>query len=54
MGTRMVICKMFHTEAISPITGLSWPEFSRKLWFPDYVTIAQDGGKEVSLTHRPF
>jgi hypothetical protein len=21
--------------------------------FPDYVTMAQDGGKVVSLTHRP-
>ena len=26
---------------------------SRKLRFPDYVTMAQDGGKVVSLTHRP-
>jgi hypothetical protein len=25
----------------------------RKLRFPDYVTMAQDGGKVVSLTHRP-
>ena len=27
---------------------------SRKLTFPDYVTMAQDGGKVVSLTHRPL
>ena len=27
---------------------------SRKLKFPDYVTIAQNGGKVVSPTHRPF
>jgi len=27
---------------------------SRKLRFPEYVTIVQDGGKIVSLTHRPF
>jgi len=26
---------------------------SRKLRFPDYMTTAQDGGKVVSLTHRP-
>ena len=26
---------------------------SRKLRFPDFVTTAQDGGKVVSLTHRP-
>ena len=25
----------------------------RKLRFPDYVTTVQDGGKVVSLTHRP-
>ena len=31
----------------------SGPEGSRKLRFPDYVTTAQDGGKVVSLTHRP-
>ena len=34
----------------SPITG---PEGSRKLRFPNYLTTAQDGGKVVSLTHRP-
>jgi len=28
-------------------------EGSRKLRFADYVTTAQDGGKVVSLTHRP-
>jgi hypothetical protein len=34
----------------------SWsgPEGSRKLRFPDYMTTAQDGGKLVSLTHRPL
>ena len=26
---------------------------SRKLRLPDFVTTAQDGGKVVSLTHRP-
>jgi len=31
----------------------SGPEGSRKLMFPDFVTTAQDGGKFVSLTHRP-
>ena len=31
----------------------SGPESSRKLRFPDFVTTAQDGGKVVSLTHRP-
>jgi hypothetical protein len=30
------------------------PKGSRKLRFPDYVIMAQDGGKVVSLTHRPL
>jgi len=29
------------------------PEGSRKLSFSDFVTTAQDGGKVVSLMHRP-
>jgi len=29
------------------------PECSRNLRFPDFMTTAQDGGKIVSLTHRP-
>jgi len=32
---------------------MSGLEGSRKLRFPDYVTMAQDGGKVVSLRHRP-
>ena len=41
-------------KKISPITGPSCPEGSRKLRFSDYVTMAQDGGKVVSLMHRPL
>jgi len=36
-----------------PLQAWSGPEGSRKLRFPDFVTKAQDGGKVVSLTHRP-
>jgi hypothetical protein len=36
-----------------PLQAWSGPEGSRKLRFPDYLTTAQDGGKDVSLTHRP-
>ena len=36
-----------------PLQAWSGPEGSRKLRFPDYMTTAQDGGKIVSLTHRP-
>jgi hypothetical protein len=35
-----------------PLTE-SGPEGSRKLRFPDFMTTVQDGGKVVSLTHRP-
>jgi len=31
----------------------SGPEGYRNVMFPDFMTTAQDGGKAVSLTHRP-
>jgi len=34
-----------------PFQAWSCPEGSRKLRFPDFMTMAQDGGKVVSLTH---
>jgi len=37
-----------------PLQAWSGPEGSRKLRLPDFVTTAQDGGKVVSLTHRPL
>jgi len=36
-----------------PLQAWSGPEGSRKLRFPDFMTIAQDSGKVISLTHRP-
>jgi len=36
-----------------PLQAWSGPEGSSKLRFPDFMTMAQDGGKVVSLTHRP-
>jgi hypothetical protein len=36
-----------------PLQAWSDPEGSTKLRFPDFMTTAQDGGKVVSLTHRP-
>ena len=36
-----------------PLQAWSGPEGSSKLRFPDFMTAAQDGGKVVSLTHRP-
>ena len=36
-----------------PLQAWNGPEGSRKLGFPDFMTTAQEGGKVVSLTHRP-
>jgi hypothetical protein len=36
-----------------PLQAWSGPDGSMKLRFPDFMTTAQDGGKVVSLTHRP-
>jgi hypothetical protein len=36
-----------------PLEAWSGPEDSRKLRFPDFITPAQEGGKVVSLKHRP-
>ena len=36
-----------------PLQAWSGPEGSMKLRFPDFMTMAQDGGKIFSLTHRP-
>jgi hypothetical protein len=36
-----------------PLQAWRGPEGSRKLRFPDFMTMAQDGGKVVSLMHRP-
>jgi len=36
-----------------PLQAWSGPEGSRKLMFPEFMTMAQDGGKVVNLTHRP-
>jgi len=35
-----------------PLQAWTGPEGSRKLRFPDHVTMAQNGGKVASLTHR--
>jgi hypothetical protein len=36
-----------------PLQAWSGPEGSRNLRLPDFMTRVQDGGKVVSLTHRP-
>ena len=51
------MCDCRETEGIKiiavPLQSCSGPEGSRKLRFPDFMTTAQDGGKVVSLIHRP-
>jgi hypothetical protein len=37
-----------------PLQAWSDPEGSMKLRFPDFMTTTQDGGKVVSLMHRPL
>jgi hypothetical protein len=36
-----------------PLQAWSGRKGSRKLRFPDFMTTTQDGGKVVTLTHRP-
>ena len=43
----------YNIHKSGPLQAWSGSECSRKLKFPDFVTTAQDGGKVVSLTHRP-
>jgi len=44
----------FTYPKIGPITGSRCQKGSMKLRFPDYVTMAKDSGKVVSLKHRPL
>jgi hypothetical protein len=44
---------MFIPNYAVPLQAWSGPEGSRKLRFPDFMKMAQDGGRVVSLTHRP-
>ena len=48
-----MVCKGKGKGKTIPLQAWSGPEDSRKLRFLDYMTMAQDGGKVVSLTHRP-
>ena len=46
-------CRRASSGRAVSLQAWSGPEGSRKLRFPDFVTTAQDGGKVVTLTHRP-
>jgi hypothetical protein len=47
----------YHRKVIKgkavPLQAWGGPEVSRKLRFPDFTTTAHNGGKGVSLKHRP-
>ena len=47
------ICPKYVKGKAAPLQVWSGPKGSRKLRFPDFITKAQDGGKVVSITHRP-
>jgi hypothetical protein len=48
-----VVLKVKDKGKAVPLQAWSGPEGSRKLTFPHFMTTAQNGGKVVSLTHRP-
>jgi hypothetical protein len=48
----VVVAVVVKSKAV-PLQAWNGPEGSRKLRFPDFVTMAQDDGKVASLTHRP-
>jgi len=48
----LICCSVRKGKAV-PLQVWSGPEGSRKLTFPDFMTMAKDGGKVVSLAHRP-
>ena len=50
--TQLYCVSTFKVKAV-PLHAWTGPKGSRKLRFPDFVTTAQDGGKVVSITHRP-
>ena len=60
-GITVSKCKLYFKSSLEllpkgkavPSQAWSGPEGSSKLRFPDFMAIAQDGGKVVSLTHRP-
>jgi hypothetical protein len=52
MFYRLTVIKIKKAKAV-PLQACSGPEGFKNLRFSDFMTTAQDGGKVVSLTHRP-
>jgi len=54
MNQKIINISDFQGKVIAvPLQAWRGQEDYRNLSFPDFVTTAQDGGKVVSLTHRP-
>ena len=51
--TCVCVCVYIYIGKAVPLQAWSGPAGSRKLRFPDFMTTAQEGGKFVSLKHRP-
>jgi len=52
-GVLLSTCSLIQKGKSAPLQAWSGLEGSRKLRFSDFMTKAQDGGKFVSLKHRP-
>ena len=53
-GSKQALNNRYKSKGTAvPLQAWSGPEDYRNLKFPDFMTTAQEGGKVVSLTHRP-
>jgi hypothetical protein len=53
LGTVQILRKANGKGKAVPLQAWGGPVGSRKLMLPDFMTTAQDGGKVISLRHRP-
>jgi hypothetical protein len=53
LGSTQPLTGMSKEGKAVPLQAWIGPEGSRKLRFLDFMTMAQNGGKVVSLMHRP-
>ena len=53
LGRKVGLINKIKKSKAVPLQAWSGPESSRKLRFPDIMTMAQVGSKVVSLMHRP-
>jgi len=53
LKNKVTVIVLTDVKRAVPLEAWRGPEGSRKLRFPDFMITAQEGGKVVSLTHRP-